>query len=42
MTIYAWTMKGREKESYVMIAVQDGRVISVTVKENGVQTVDRM
>ena len=41
LTMYGWARKGKEKDSYVKVAVQDGRVLGLIVTENGVVTVDR-
>lgn len=41
LTVYAWTRKAKEKDSYIMIGVQSGRVMGFTVKEDGVVTQER-
>jgi len=41
LTMYGWARKGKEKNSNVKVAVQDGRVLGLIVTENGVVTVDR-
>jgi hypothetical protein len=41
LTIYVWTRKANEKDSYIMIGVQSGRVTGVKVNEDGNVTLDR-
>jgi hypothetical protein len=42
LTAYAWTLKGDEQRSYIMVSIQDDRVNGIQVEEDGRITVERM